>query len=341
MNFKLKISDLNKIKKCKVCNSRNIKIISQIFYKNKFIFLETSICKKCLFVFRSKTPNFKWISKQFILRSKNQSKAGGGINYKYEKFRIERYKKLHNFLKSKIKLKNIFEIGCATGYGLAYFKKIGYDVEGIDLDRTRIKIAKELGIKAKSIDINKFYTKKKYSTIFLIHTLEHLYNLDKIFLKVKNIISANGFLYLEVPDIKHNVKSWHDSLYMGHQNVFCMQNLVYLLKKNHFNVLHKYFPRTENGEINIGLLCNLEKNSLIKKNNILKNKLNTKSLIKKYRTINNKIYIKKNLIRININNINDLSLTFIFKKNKKLSPYLNRSLSFNSKINKYEIIEPK
>ena len=32
------------------------------------------------------------------------------------------------------------------------------------------------------------------------------------------------------------------------------ENLIYLLKKNHFNVLHKYFPRTENGEINIGMI---------------------------------------------------------------------------------------
>ena len=341
MDFKLKSSNLIKIKKCKICDSKNIKVISQIFYKNKFIFLETSICKICLFVFRSKTPNFSWMKKQFLLRSKNQSNNNGGINYKYEKFRMERYKKLYNFLKDKAKLKNIFEIGCATGVGLNYFKKKGFNVEGIDLDQTRIKIAKKLRLKAKNIDINKFYTKKKYSTIFLIHTLEHLYNIKKIFSKIRNIITKDGFLYLEVPDIQHNVKSWHDSLYIGHQNIFCLENIIYFLKKNHFRILYRSFPQTENGEINIGLLCDLKKNNLPKRNINLNKKLRFQNFINKYKVIKKNSYIKKKIIKININKINDLSLTFVFKKNIKLSSYLNRDLLFNNKINKYEITEPK
>jgi 2-polyprenyl-3-methyl-5-hydroxy-6-metoxy-1,4-benzoquinol methylase len=341
MDFKLKMSNLIKIKRCKICNSKNTKVISQIFYKNKFIFLETSICKICLFAFRSKTPSFKWIKKQFLLRSKIQSNSGRGINYKYEKFRIERYKKLYNFLKNKAKLRNIFEIGCATGHGLNYFKKKGCNVEGIDLDNTRIKIAKKIGIKAKKVDINKFCTKKKYSTVFLIHTLEHLYDIKKIFLKIKNLLAEDGFLYLEIPDIKYNVKSWHDSLYMGHQNIFCFENIIYFLKKNNFNILYRSYPQTENGEINIGLLCNIKESNLLKKNLKLNNKLKLKSLINKYKVIKKNTYIKKNIIKINTNNINDLSLTFVFNNNKKLNPYLNRDLSFNTQINKYEIIQPK
>ena len=341
MDYKLKISNLISIKKCKLCDSRNIKIISQVFYKNKFIFLETAICKICLFVFRSKTPSFAWMKKQFLLRSQNQSNNNSGINYKYEKFRIERYKRLYNFLKKKAKLNNIFEIGCATGLGLEYFKKKKCNVAGIDLDKTRIKIAKRLGIKAKNIDINKFYTKKKYSTIFLIHTLEHLHNIKKIFPKIKSIMDKDGFLYLEVPDIKYNVKSWHDSLYLGHQNVFGIENIIYFLKKNCFKILYRSFPQTENGETNIGLLCNLEKKNLLTKNIKLNKEKRLENIINKYRIIGKNSYIKKNIIKINIDNINDLSLTFIFKKNNKLSSYLNRDLLFNSKINKYEIIQPK
>ena len=341
MDFKLKLSNLIKIKKCKICDSKNTKVISQIFYKNKFIFLETSICKKCFFVFRSKTPDFSWVKKQFLLRSKNQSNNSGGINYKYERFRVERYQKLYNFLKDKAKLTSIFEIGCATGLGLNYFKKKGCNVEGIDLDKTRIKIAKKLRIKVKNIDINKFYTKKKYSTIFLIHTLEHLYNIKKIFSKIKNIIARDGFLYLEVPDIKHNVRSWHDSLYIGHQNIFCFENIIYLLKKNHFRILYRSFPQTENGEINIGLLCSLKKNNLPKINTDLNKKFRLQNFVNKYKTIKKNTYINKSIIKININKINDLSLTFVFKKNIKLNPYINRDLLFNAKINKYEIIEPK
>jgi SAM-dependent methyltransferase len=341
MDFKLKISNLIKIKNCKVCDSRNIKIISQVFYKNKFIFLETAVCKICLFVFRSTTPSFAWMKKQFLLRSQNQSNTNSGISYKYERFRIERYKRLYNFLKKKAKLNNIFEIGCATGVGLEYFKKKNCNVEGIDLDKTRIKIAKKLGIKAKNIDINKFYTKKKYSTIFFIHTLEHLYDIKKVFSKIKSILDKDGFLYLEVPDIKYNVKGWHDILYIGHQNIFSIENIIYFLKKNCFKILHRSFPQTENGEINIGLLCKLENKNLLNKNIKLNKKMKLENLINKYRVIKKNSYIKKNIIKININNINDLSLTFIFKKNKKLSSYLNRDLLFNSKINKYEIIEPK
>lgn len=146
---------------------------------------------------------------------------------------------------------------------------------------------------------------------------------------------------MEIPDIQHNVKSWHDSLYLGHQNIFCLENIIFFLKKNNFRILYRSFPQTENGEINIGLLCDRKKNNLLEKKINLNKKLRLQSFIHKYKFIRRNSYIKENIIKININKINDLSLTFVFKKNTKLNSYLNRDLFFNTKINKYEITEPK
>jgi len=141
--FNINKTDIKVRKECIVCYSKNLSKISSIYYKNKFVFFSTSICKTCGFIFRDNHPSNNWFRKQYEKRSAHQLNKNIGIDVNYEEFRVSRYKKLLNFLEKKIKFKNVIDIGCATGLGLKVFKDRNYKVLGIDTDKTRIRFGKK------------------------------------------------------------------------------------------------------------------------------------------------------------------------------------------------------
>lgn len=74
----------------------------------------------------------------------------------------------------------ILEIGCNDGYGMEYMKKLGYDVEGIDISPTKVKRAQEKGLKViKGRMENLPFEYKSFGTIFCSHTLEHARDIKK------------------------------------------------------------------------------------------------------------------------------------------------------------------
>ena len=98
INFTIKKKDVNSRNTCLICNSKNLEKISEVFYKNSFVFFSTSLCKVCGYIFRNKHPSNQWFTNQFKKRAKNQANKGLGVNIDYEKFRLNRYKKLLFFL---------------------------------------------------------------------------------------------------------------------------------------------------------------------------------------------------------------------------------------------------
>ena len=99
--FKISKKDIVEKKKCLICQNSEFKIISEVYYQNRFIFFKTVMCKKCGLIFRNIHPSNVWFSKQFKKRSSIQSKNMLGINLDYENLRIFRYNQLFSFLKKK------------------------------------------------------------------------------------------------------------------------------------------------------------------------------------------------------------------------------------------------
>ena len=335
--FNLKKKDVITKSKCFICDSKKLKKISEVYYKNSFVFFSTSLCKNCGYVFRNKHPSNQWFSNQFKKRSKYQKNKSLGVNEDYEKFRLKRYKKLLIFLEKKIKFKEVIDIGCATGTGLKEFNKKGYKTTGIDTDKTRVNYGRKNNINLINSDIYKFSKSKKYDLVLCIHSLEHFAKPETVLKKMSKLMHQKSFIYIEVPDFKNTVTCWNDSVYLAHISNFSENNLLYLLKKNNLNPLFRLYPQTDNGEINIGILCGkLNKKEKTKNNKLIKKIPNTS----KYNLIGNKKKI--NLpYQINLNLINDISFSY---KPKGIKSYAYKEnyksdLNFNNLIKKYEIDE--
>ena len=139
--FKVTKKNINQNRKCPICNGLNVKKISEVFIKNKFVFFSTSYCLSCSHIYRDKTPSQNWFIKNYNLRSKFKNK-NKQINLKYESFRNQRYKKIFRLLKS-FDYENLLDIGCATGEGTKIFKKQKTFLEGLDTDPSRLQYAKK------------------------------------------------------------------------------------------------------------------------------------------------------------------------------------------------------
>ncbi|WP_440679468.1 class I SAM-dependent methyltransferase [Candidatus Pelagibacter sp. HIMB1517] len=333
--FNITKKDIVKRHHCPLCFCKNYKKISDVFYKNKFIFFSTSICSECKLIFRTEHPSQKWFKNQFKKREKTQLKKKSGINLGYEKFRKIRYLKLFKYLQKFIKFKNLLDVGCATGLGLKHFSLNGIFTKGIDIDKTRVNYGKSHKINLEHGDIYTFQTKKKYDLIILSHVFEHLLDLKKAIYKLKKILKPKGYLYIEVPDVKNTVRSWTDSIYLSHLYNFSEQNLTKYLEYNGFKVLNRSYPQTENGEENIGLLFKFEAQRKKVKNFYIKENYEFE---KKY-LINGDKKRLKIPYSINLDKINDLSICYKvpnFKQSAQESNYC-RKLEKNKINNKYEV----
>ena len=74
----------------------------------------------------------------------------------------------------------ILEVGCNDGYAMEYIQEKGFEVEGVDIARHKLKIAKEHRLKVHFAYQEKMpFTDKQFDTIFSSHTLEHSYDPKK------------------------------------------------------------------------------------------------------------------------------------------------------------------
>lgn len=72
----------------------------------------------------------------------------------------------------------ILEIGCNDGLGTKHIQDLGFEVEGLDISKEKVKRAKARGLKVKQGSMHSLpYEDKSFGTIFCSHTLEHAHSL--------------------------------------------------------------------------------------------------------------------------------------------------------------------
>ena len=101
--------------------------------------------------------------------------------------------------------------------------------------------------------IENFNDNKKFDTIFLMHTLEHLDDPVGVLGKIKNMLTPNGRLILAVPNanapsrqiavkmglISHNFAVTADERVHGHRKTYSLDTLEAEAKNAGFNIFHR------------------------------------------------------------------------------------------------------
>ena len=224
---------------CSICRSDNKKTL----FQQKFASLDgvvsgydVVVCKKCGFAFADSIPEQEYFDVYYRELSKYEHQETLGQPTEFEK---NQFVDLANYIGKYIPSyqERILEIGCANGGLLNELRKQKFEnLVGVDPSPLCSKNAKQLydiDVEINTISgINKKHS--EFDFIIMVAVLEHIRDIGKSILKIKDFLSSDGKIFIEVPDV---IKfGFYTSVYapymefsVEHINYFSPQSLTALM----------------------------------------------------------------------------------------------------------------
>lgn len=173
-------------------------------------------------------------------------------NYHRDEDYIKNQKQFENIYLKRVNLVNkfvyeqgkILEIGSSTGLMLKLFKKMGWDVLGIEISKKAGEFARKQGIATLITPFEMVnLPKKSFEAIVLNHTLEHLEKYEGVLEKVNGLLVSEGIIFIDVPNFgglsaKILGRHWPYLLPFEHYWHFTFKSLSRILRKNNFKVVY-------------------------------------------------------------------------------------------------------
>jgi SAM-dependent methyltransferase len=169
----------------------------------------------------------------------------------YKNFLLKKESSFARYVFKKIKYKKrakILDIACGNGRDTFFFLNKGFDIKGLDISKTAIKINKKFypnNFFLKNICSKKFYIQKKYDFIycrFFLHTINE--NDEDIFFKnLKKISDKKTIIFLEFRTTKDPLMkkglliSKNERFFTHYRRFINTKNLVKKIMILNFNIL--------------------------------------------------------------------------------------------------------
>jgi SAM-dependent methyltransferase len=136
------------------------------------------------------------------------------------------------------KVKEVLEVGCATGGFLQFFREASCNVSGIDLDERYLDFGRGRGLRLITSSFEDFVrgAEGKYDLIVMNHVLEHMDDPLEALGGVKDIIREDGFFFAEVPNIDLSYIEL-SQFQLAHKWYFDRVNFADLLERSGFEVV--------------------------------------------------------------------------------------------------------
>lgn len=138
----------------------------------------------------------------------------------------------------------ILEVGCATGFFLAYARNVGWEVWGIETSEYAARYAREsLGLKVLTGTVSTVNLPERYfDVIMMSHVLEHFPDPLNALRQMRSWLKHDGILVIRVPDIGsldaivygRNWEGWRIPYHLYH---FSPRSLRAMLRRAGFRVL--------------------------------------------------------------------------------------------------------
>ena len=134
----------------------------------------------------------------------------------------------------------LLDIGCSVGFVLDESKKIGFEGEGLELNKKAVDIARSKGFEVKCCDLDKAgYQENNFDVVVLNHILEHIVEPNIFLQEIKRIFKREGILIIGVPNHASLVAGIYRTRWYGwglpeHIWHFDKKSLAGLLERNGF-----------------------------------------------------------------------------------------------------------
>lgn len=233
-----------KIKKCIVCSSHDIK-------DNKIDFREINIskCRGCGFQFMNPQYTDGYLSEYY-----SQYLNGEDFDLWHEAL-LERHHFYFSLFEKYINSGKVLDVGCGNGYLLEVAISRGWSARGYDVDEKSTQaVSVRLGVEVDHGDFISGNLGDGYDLVIMYQVLEHLKDPNKYLRKIHSILKTDGYLFVAVPNIKSlsnrlkyyleqkglrrkNIGKYYDSVH--HVLYFEPQTLAALLGQHGFEVVQQ------------------------------------------------------------------------------------------------------
>jgi len=112
----------------------------------------------------------------------------------------------------KNEVTSVLEIACGTGLYLFPLKKKGFDIDGLDIGKKMLDVARKSGFRGKLYkkDMSEFNLGKKYDSILILNSglilLPNMKLIGKTLRKSKEHLKENGLLLIDLPNHSKEIK---------------------------------------------------------------------------------------------------------------------------------------
>jgi glycosyltransferase involved in cell wall biosynthesis len=128
----------------------------------------------------------------------------------------------------------ILDAGCGTGVLLNHLSKAGIDAEGVDISETAIERARNAGLHASRLDIEKEEIVGNFDAVFCLEVLEHTRNPLSVLKKLLHHLRRDGILIVSLPN-QYNLWSRIKVIFgangVGHLHSFNRRKALKLIRQ--------------------------------------------------------------------------------------------------------------
>jgi len=227
---------------CLLCNQNGL----ETYTTNSFFGLPILKCNNCDLYITGNSENeiSDKISNFYLQEFWNLRKSEDSIKSDYtdtnsqskKRNWVSQVKYCQPFLTKKL---SILEIGAGAGQNVFFFDQEGYDITAIEPDQRNVDLINQKLSKPNCIQgyAENFQLDKKYDCIWMSHVIEHFLRPDQILQRVKQFLSPNGFVFIEVPNCGFKENLDKTIIHQPHTFHFTKNSLSLLAQKTNFQIM--------------------------------------------------------------------------------------------------------